>query len=338
MWILRVIWWKLRWTARPPAIRETRNDFERLRELGAAQGRDDAQAWAARSIRDAPQALSVLRALNEEFRPGIPDDTFVSFADDQEVVRRLPPSPIWVDERDGRIIGGKHLNAVLLDAGMPYFKPFEMSGEATRRRFAKAFEEGWSSAFHDSITRSARRVLLGMRKVLIVSHDAPIRLMCRVNLEPDGLHVVEAADGVECLEKVRGERPDVIFLAVMLTRLDGLSVAKELRDDPRTKEIPIVFNSARAEFCECVWELDLSDVDCLPLPFNPLELAAFLTDVFLAAKSRGTSNAGDLEDLWSLREVAMTPNYVGAPVARWRSSRRSARGSHESPAEGPNVH
>lgn len=165
-----------------------------------------------------------------------------------------------------------------------------------------------------------------MTKVLVIDDEAPIRLLCRVNLEGAGLHVVEAADGVEGLEKVREQRPNVILLDVMMPRRDGLSVAQELRDDARTKEIPIVFLSARGEFCDCVNELDLSDVVCLAEPFNPLELASFVTDFLQAAKARDPSPVDDLQDLWSLRAIATTPNDrpVDADVARWRSRRTSA--------------
>jgi two-component system response regulator ResD len=83
-------------------------------------------------------------------------------------------------------------------------------------------------------------------RVLVIDDEAPIRLLCRVNLEAEGMEVLEAADGPSGLEKARSETPDVILLDVMMPGLDGWRVAEELLDDERTDAIPIVFLTARA--------------------------------------------------------------------------------------------
>ena len=64
-----------------------------------------------------------------------------------------------------------------------------------------------------------------MTRVLVVDDDAPIRLLCRVNLEAEGMEVIEAADGTDGLEKARTAQPDVVLLDVMLPKLDGWRVA-----------------------------------------------------------------------------------------------------------------
>ena len=87
-----------------------------------------------------------------------------------------------------------------------------------------------------------------MTRVLVIDDEAPIRLLCRVNLEAEGMEVVEASDGPSGLEKAREERPDVVLLDVMMPGLDGWQVAEELLDDERTNGIPIIFLTARAEF------------------------------------------------------------------------------------------
>src|SRR5919198_1305322 len=87
-----------------------------------------------------------------------------------------------------------------------------------------------------------------MTKVLVIDDEAPIRLLCRVNLEAEGMDVLEAADGPSGLEQARTEQPDVILLDVMMPRLDGWRVAEELLLDQQTSRIPIVFLTARAEF------------------------------------------------------------------------------------------
>src|SRR5438132_1704846 len=83
-------------------------------------------------------------------------------------------------------------------------------------------------------------------RVLVVDDEAPIRLLCRVNLEAEGMSVLEAADGASGLDLARDEQPDVVLLDVMMPGLDGWRVAEELLEDDRTSGIPIIFLTARA--------------------------------------------------------------------------------------------
>ena len=112
-----------------------------------------------------------------------------------------------------------------------------------------------------------------MTRVLVIDDEAPIRLLCRVNLEAEGMAVLEAADGPSGLSTARREHPDVILLDVMMPGLDGWRVAEELLEDVATQEIPIVFLTARAEFRDRARGLDIGGVDYITKPFNPVELA-----------------------------------------------------------------
>jgi DNA-binding response OmpR family regulator len=123
-------------------------------------------------------------------------------------------------------------------------------------------------------------------RVLVIDDEAPIRLLCRVNLEAEGMVVIEASDGRSGLEKARSERPDVILLDVMMPVMDGWQIAGELLDDPTTSGIPIIFLTARAEFRDRAKGLDIGGVDYVTKPFNPLELAPLVEDV-LARVDRG---------------------------------------------------
>ena len=78
----------------------------------------------------------------------------------------------------------------------------------------------------------------GTTRVLVIDDEAPIRLLCRVNLEAEGMQVLEAADGPSGLEKARAETPDVVLLDVMMPGLDGWRVAEELLDDPAHRSDP----------------------------------------------------------------------------------------------------
>jgi DNA-binding response OmpR family regulator len=115
--------------------------------------------------------------------------------------------------------------------------------------------------------------------VLVVDDEAPIRLLCRVNLEAEGMTVLEAADGDRGLELARAELPDVILLDVMMPGRSGWEVAEELLADETTSGIPIVFLTARAEIRDRAKGIDLGGVDYVTKPFNPVELAPLVQDL-----------------------------------------------------------
>ena len=139
-------------------------------------------------------------------------------------------------------------------------------------------------------------------RVLVIDDEAPIRLLCRVNLEAEGMSVLEAADGPSGLEKARAETPDVVLLDVMMPGLDGWQVAEELLEDDRTSGIPIVFLTARAELRDRARGIDLGGVDYVTKPFNPVELAPLVRDL-LARVERGERDALRREKLSELRSL-----------------------------------
>ena len=137
-------------------------------------------------------------------------------------------------------------------------------------------------------------------RVLVIDDEPPIRLLCRVNLEAEGMEVLEAPDGLGGVELARAERPDVILLDVMMPGLDGWRVAEELLEDERTQDIPIIFLTARAEFRDRARGLDIGGVDYVTKPFNPLELAPLVRDL-LARIDRGERDELRGEKLAELR-------------------------------------
>jgi DNA-binding response OmpR family regulator len=141
-------------------------------------------------------------------------------------------------------------------------------------------------------------------RVLVVDDEAPIRLLCRVNLEAEKMEVLEAGDGPSGLEAARRERPDVILLDVMMPGLDGWRVAEELLDDPSTNGIPIVFLTARAELRDRARGIDLGGVDYITKPFNPVELAPMVNDLLerVGAGERDELRREKLTELRSMLE------------------------------------
>jgi DNA-binding response OmpR family regulator len=142
-----------------------------------------------------------------------------------------------------------------------------------------------------------------MTQILVIDDEAPIRLLCRVNLEAEGMSVLESSDGPSGLETARTEAPDVILLDVMMPGLDGWAVAEALLEDERTETIPIIFLTARAEFRDRARGLDIGGVDYITKPFNPVELAPLVRSL-LDRLERGERDELRREKLMELRALA----------------------------------
>ena len=141
-----------------------------------------------------------------------------------------------------------------------------------------------------------------MTRVLVIDDEAPIRLLCRVNLEAEGMSVLEASDGPSGLALAQAELPDVVLLDVMMPGLDGWGVAENLLDDASTAEIPIIFLTARAEFRDRARGLDIGGVDYVTKPFNPIELAP-LVRALLDRLGKGERDILRREKLTELRAL-----------------------------------
>ena len=141
-----------------------------------------------------------------------------------------------------------------------------------------------------------------MTTVLVIDDEAPIRLLCRVNLEAEGMTVLEAGDGPSGLERAREKRPDIVLLDVMMPGLDGWGVAEQLLEDGETAAIPIIFLTARAEFRDRARGLDIGGIDYITKPFNPVELAPLVRDL-LERIERGERDALRSEKLNELRSL-----------------------------------
>ena len=143
-----------------------------------------------------------------------------------------------------------------------------------------------------------------MARVLVIDDEAPIRLLCRVNLEAAGMETIEAEDGPSGLEAARSERPDVILLDVMMPGMDGWQVLEELLDDERTNDIPIIFLTARAEVRDQARGLELGGVDYITKPFSPVDLAP-LVENLLERVQRGEGQDIRRKRLEELRRLVV---------------------------------
>jgi len=111
-------------------------------------------------------------------------------------------------------------------------------------------------------------------KVLVVDDEEDIRELVQLNLAPEGYEVLTCGTGERALELARNKLPNLIILDLMLPGIDGLDVCKKLKGDAKTKSIPILMLTAKAEDADIVIGLELGADDYVTKPFSGKVLAA----------------------------------------------------------------
>jgi phosphate regulon transcriptional regulator PhoB len=108
--------------------------------------------------------------------------------------------------------------------------------------------------------------------ILVVDDERDIVELVRYNLTQAGYRVVSATDGRQAVELARRERPDLVVLDLMLPVLPGAEVARALKQDEKTRAIPILMLTARGEEVDRVVGFELGADDYVVKPFSPREL------------------------------------------------------------------
>ena len=109
-------------------------------------------------------------------------------------------------------------------------------------------------------------------RVLVVDDEDDIRELCRVNLEFEGYEVIDAADGEAALQMARRDKPDVIFLDLMMPKMDGWDVLRHLKEDDATATIPVILLTAKTGENEQMRGWSEGILEYVSKPFNPLSL------------------------------------------------------------------
>lgn len=111
-----------------------------------------------------------------------------------------------------------------------------------------------------------------MHRILIVEDEADIADLIAFNLERQGHEPIKALDGASGIEMALEFQPDLIILDLMLPRLDGYQVLKELRKDSRTRNTPVLMLTARSQAEDRIRGLEAGADDYLTKPFSSKEL------------------------------------------------------------------
>ena len=134
-------------------------------------------------------------------------------------------------------------------------------------------------------------------KVLVVDDEVNIRRLVEVTLLTEGYIVDKAVDGVDALEKIKADKPDLIILDVMMPRKDGFETLKELMENPQTVDIPVIMLTAKAQDVDIFkgWASGVSAY--LTKPFNPKELKTFAERVIQGANNPAYDTMEEIYDV-----------------------------------------
>jgi DNA-binding response OmpR family regulator len=125
--------------------------------------------------------------------------------------------------------------------------------------------------------------------ILLAEDEPDIQLVARIALEDEAHYVVVVDDGNAAVQRARAEPFDVVLLDVMMPRLDGFGACRQLKDDPRTRHIPIIFLTARSQEFDVRDGLELGAIGYIIKPFDAFRLASEI--VALLNRSPGDSTA-----------------------------------------------
>ncbi len=150
-----------------------------------------------------------------------------------------------------------------------------------------------------------------MKKILVVEDEWKMRRLIKDYLVKEGYHVDEAGDGREALEIFQEGGYDLIILDIMLPKMDGWSVCREIR---RESMVPVIILTARGEENDQIFGFELEADEYITKPFNPKLLIARIKAIFRRAGKPDKITRGDIDiDEGSRRaeikgaEVDLTP-------------------------------
>jgi twitching motility two-component system response regulator PilH len=107
-----------------------------------------------------------------------------------------------------------------------------------------------------------------MSKVLVVDDvESELEIICRI-LQDAGMEVIRANDGEEAIARIREARLDLVILDVVMPRMNGFEVIRELRGDPKTASLPVVFCTQKNTEIDKTWGMDLGADAYINKPFE----------------------------------------------------------------------
>ena len=144
--------------------------------------------------------------------------------------------------------------------------------------------------------------------ILVVEDEPAIQELIAANLQHAGHHVIRAADAEGALSIVRHALPDLLLIDWMLPGMSGVSLARQLRQEERTRGIPIILLTARGEEADKIAGLEAGADDYVTKPFSPRELLARIKAVL---RRRAPQTTDDPVEIAGLRLEPETRRVFG---------------------------
>ncbi len=113
----------------------------------------------------------------------------------------------------------------------------------------------------------------GRARIMVVDDDQDVLIVLAHYLRREGFQPIEAASGRECLRAARDHPPDLVLLDVMMPEMDGFAVAKALRNNPATAEIPVIMVTARDDISARAEGIKVGVSEFLTKPVQRQQLA-----------------------------------------------------------------
>ncbi len=123
-------------------------------------------------------------------------------------------------------------------------------------------------------------------KILIAEDERDIRDLVAFSLRFGGFDVVEASNGAEAVERTLSEKPDLILMDVRMPKMTGYEACKILKSMDETKDLPVIFLSAKGQETEIQQGLEVGAEEYILKPFAPDELADKVREVLQRVKER----------------------------------------------------
>jgi len=144
---------------------------------------------------------------------------------------------------------------------------------------------------------------MAKERILVVDDEEDLLELVRYNLSKEGYQVICVASGEEAIKAARSQQPALIVLDLLLPNVDGLEVCRLLKNDSKTKHIPVVMLTAKSEEADMVAGLELGADDYVTKPFSPRVLLARIRAVL----RRGASNDSDDRTTIRVNDLVINP-------------------------------
>ncbi len=147
-----------------------------------------------------------------------------------------------------------------------------------------------------------------MSTVLVVEDSRSQRECISNQLSWSGLHVIQACDGVEALDQIQANCPDLVLLDIIMPRMDGYGVCRLLKANPETQNVPVVFLTGKAQQLDIYWGIKHAEA-YITKPWQPRELLDTIKRALLNSRSLRESASADAWTEYGISILKMIELY-----------------------------